>query len=204
MENCTITISRGYGSGGRQVGLILSKKLNIPYYDNELFLFAAEESGISENLFAANDEKLASRIQNIILKKNYETKLIPPTSKKFTSADNLFSYQAYIIKELAKKRPCIFIGRAADFILKSFTNVIRVNIEAPFETCVKNVMKMYSVSEDEAKNRIKKIDKERNSYYRYHTGNQRLDPLNYDIMLNTEKISWDTCADIIIDYCHRR
>ena len=54
-----ITISREFGSGGREIGVCLAKKLGIPVYDKELIAMAAEDSNISEDLFHANDEVIA-------------------------------------------------------------------------------------------------------------------------------------------------
>ena len=59
-----ITVSRELGSGGREVGLRLAKKLGIPFYDKELIAMAAEDSNISEDLFHANDEVIAYPISS--------------------------------------------------------------------------------------------------------------------------------------------
>ena len=43
-----ITIGREFGSGGREVGMELAKKLGVKCYDKELIAIAAKESGLSE------------------------------------------------------------------------------------------------------------------------------------------------------------
>jgi len=201
MKDFIITISRGYGSKGKQIGMALAEELGIPYFDRELFKMASEESGISEQLFAQCDEKINSRFLGILSKRDYEMEVISPDSKKFTSEDNLFNYQAYIIRELAKKGSCIFIGRAADFVLRDRDNVLRINVEAPFDCCVKKVMEMFSLTEQEAARRIVKIDSERNEYYRYHTGRDRRDSLNYDLTINTENLDREAVVELIKRVC---
>lgn len=57
-ENFVITIARGYGSGGRTIGKMLSKNLSIPFYDRDLVYMASEESGINVKLFGQNDESV--------------------------------------------------------------------------------------------------------------------------------------------------
>ena len=52
-----ITISRQYGSGGREIGQKLAEHYNIPFYDNEIITRAAKESGLCEELFETHDEK---------------------------------------------------------------------------------------------------------------------------------------------------
>ena len=57
-KNLVIAIERQYGSGGRSIGILLSKQLGIPWYDKELSGMAAEKSGINEGLFIDADETL--------------------------------------------------------------------------------------------------------------------------------------------------
>ena len=101
MNNVVITIARQYGSGGRTIGEMLAKKLNVHYYDKELMKLASDDSGINEALFVNADEKVKSTKLFHIAKKEYHGELIPPESDDFTSTDNLFNYQAKIIKDLA-------------------------------------------------------------------------------------------------------
>ena len=201
MKNYVITISRGFGSGGKTIGKMLAEELNIPYYDNEILSLASEASGINEGLFAQNDEKLKgiSLLKTIISKGHFNSGDTEIT-KNFTSPENIFKFQAKVIKELAEKESFVIIGRAADYILKDYDNVISVNIQAPFETCVKAVMKQYKVDDKEAQRIICKTDRERAEYYEYHTGNSWNDELNYDISLNTARISWEKCVQLIKQY----
>ena len=119
-ENIVITISRQYGSGGKTVGEMLSKKLGFHYYDRELMRLASEESGINETLFASVDETVKNNGLFKPSKNIYEGQLISPESDDFTSDDNLFNYQAMIIRKLAEQQSCIIVGRCADFILKDY------------------------------------------------------------------------------------
>ena len=169
MENkIVITIARGYGSGGKTVGKMLSKELNIPFYDREILYMASDDSGINLNLFQKNDEEINIGLFDSSTKK-YNGGLIPPEDSKFTSKENLFNYQAKIIKSLAEKESCIIVGRCADFILKDYDNVIKVFIWAPHETCVNTIMDMFAMSEKDADKKIRKIDKHRSEYYHYYT-----------------------------------
>jgi len=201
MKNYVITISRGYGSGGKTIGKMLANELNIPYYDNEILTIASEASGVNEGLFAQNDEKLKGiSLLKTILSKGHFNNGDTEITKNFTSPENIFKYQAKVIKELAEKESFVIIGRAADYILKDYDNVISVNIQAPFETCVKAVMKQSKVDDKEAQRIICKIDRERAEYYEYHTGNSWNDELNYDLSLNTARISWEKCVELIKEY----
>ena len=101
-KNIVITIARQYGSGGKTIGEMLSKELNIPYYDKDLMKLASDDSGINEALFNKADETIKNTSLFKAAKKVYQGELIPPESDDFTSNENLFNYQAKIMKELAR------------------------------------------------------------------------------------------------------
>ena len=96
-----ITIARQYGSGGKTIGEMLSKELGVEYYNKDLILKASEESGINVSLFANADEK-SKGLFNKLKKKNYGGEVLDPSDSNFTSEENLFNYQAKIIRELAE------------------------------------------------------------------------------------------------------
>ena len=98
MDDLVITIAREFGSGGHQIGERLSKKLGIPYYDKDLIKLASEDSGINEGLFGLADEKSSGGLFKKA--KVYDGGISKPDSSDFTSEENLFSFQAKIIKEL--------------------------------------------------------------------------------------------------------
>gem|GEM_PF-61892 len=168
-EKFVITIARGYGSGGRTIGKMLSKNLSIPFYDRDLVYMASEESGINVKLFGQNDESVKKSIFSPASDR-YTGDLIPPESSAFVSHKNIFNYQAKIIKDLAVKGSCIIVGRCADYILRDMPNVVKVFVWAPMSDCIKNVKVLEpSLSDKEAERKIKKIDAHRSDYYRYYT-----------------------------------
>ena len=116
MKKTVITIARSYGSGGRTLGKLLAEELGINCYDREILRMASDDSGINEALFGQTDEKLKkSPLFRIARKNPYKGGVIPPESADFVSDDNLFNYQAKVIRELAEEESCIIIGRCADY-----------------------------------------------------------------------------------------
>lgn len=106
MKKTVITIARSYGSGGRTLGKLLAEELGINCYDREILRMASDDSGINEALFGQTDEKLKkSPLFRIARKNPYKGGVIPPESADFVSDDNLFNYQAKVIRELAEKSP---------------------------------------------------------------------------------------------------
>ena len=198
MKNYVITIERGYGSGGRSIGMEIANKLGIKYYDEEILTMASDESGIDMALFRKNDEKV--NFPSFARKGVFAGGVIPPDSKKFASEQNLFNYQARVLRKLAEKESFVAIGRASNHVLSDIDNVFSFCVQAPFDVCTNVVMERFSYSKVKAEKIIRKIDKERSDFYYYYTGKKWNDPVYYDLSLNTGKMSWDKCAEIIIKY----
>ncbi|MCI8650258.1 MAG: cytidylate kinase-like family protein [Anaerotruncus sp.] len=202
MQNYVITIARGYGSGGKTIGKQLAQELKIPYYDKELLRRASDESGINEALFAQTDEQLKKRPMLFKpSKRAYTGEVISPESSDFTSEQNLFNYQAKVIKDIAQTETCVIVGRCADFVLKDMPHVLRLFIHAPFDYCVEKTMERHiGMSKDEAIRFIRKTDKRRGEYYRYFTGHDWQDANNYDLCINSSQLGWDKCIALVRSY----
>lgn len=151
MDNFVITIARGFGSGGKQIGLALSKQLGIPCYESQILSMASNYSGINKDLFFQVDEKLRGyHLIKRLMKSANKDDIVEPTDKSFISDVNLYNIQAKIIKELAKQQSCIIIGKCANHLLRDYDNTVSVYIEAPRAFCVKNVIERLGVTEEEA------------------------------------------------------
>ena len=203
MENRVITIARSYGSGGRKMGKLLAKEMGFEYYDREILRIASDESGISEELFNQADEVKRMPLFRIA-RDVYTGEVIPPDSDDFISNENLFRYQAKIIRELAATRSCVIVGRCANFILRGRENVLNVFVTAPVVDCVRRVMETDGLNLEEAEKKIKKVDKRRADYFKYFTGREWHDAALYDLCLNTGHMSEQKCVDIVRAYMDAR
>jgi len=204
MKHTVITIARQYGSGGKTIGEMLAKDLGIQCYNREILRMASDDSGINERFFNTQDEKLKKTSLFKIAKKVYSGELLPPDSDDFVSTDNLFNYQAKIIKELAQKESCVIIGRCADFVLKDEPEVTSVFVHASEEFCLDNAMERHSMSEKEMERFIHKTDKVRGEFYKYHTGREWNDARNYDLCLDSSKLGFEKCLNVIKSYIEIR
>jgi cytidylate kinase len=198
MADYVITIAREYGSGGKIIGGMLSERLRIKYYDKDLIRLASEESGINERFFHLADE----RLKGILFRKSgiYHGGVIPPDSGDFMSDENLFNFQAQIIKQLAEKESCVIVGRCADYILRECPRVLRVFLYADRGTSVKNVVDLYGVTAREAERLIEKTNKARREYYRHYTGREWENAKNYDLCLDTSRLGFEKYVDMIENY----
>ncbi|WP_343208100.1 cytidylate kinase-like family protein [Anaerolentibacter hominis] len=204
MEKVVITIARQYGSGGKTVGRMLAQDLGIPCYEREILKMASEDSGINEKLFAQVDEKLKAGFFSKLVGNVYSGDLISPESENFVSNDNLFNYQAKVLKELAERESFVVIGRCADFILKDRPNVISVFVHAPKDFCLEMAAERHGRTPHEMEKFVQKVDKYRADYYKYYTGHDWLNAKNYDLCLDSSKLGFDKCVDAIKGYMEVR
>ena len=194
-----VTIARGYGSGGRTIGKMLADSLGVKFYDKDLIRMASDVSGINESLFGQSDEKTKS---GVFGKPGvYKGEVIAPGKSGFISEENLFNYQAMVIKQIAGEGSCVIVGRCADYVLRDDPSVVRVFIYADEEACIKNAADVKGITDRrEALKTIASTDKERAAYYKAHTGREWIDARNYDLCLNSGNLGFDKCVEIITNF----
>ena len=194
-----ITIGRENGSGGRYISEELSKKLNIKLYDKELTKKVSEDNNINIDLLEEVDEKqkksfwytMAMASMAMTDSVNSLTEL--PTNEQF------FLKTAKAIEELYETESCVIIGRCANSILKNKKNVLSIFVYSSDEEFkVQRKVRYAGLNEKEAVKIIRKMDKERASYYNYYTDGKWGAKEEYDLCIDTSKIGVDNAVELII------
>ena len=195
-----ITISRQFGSGGREIGARLAEKLRIPFYDNELISRAAKESGFAESAFENVEKKATnSLLYSIAMGMNaYGNQDIGFTHLSLD--DQIYLAQSNVIRKVAQEGPCVIVGRCADYILRDFDNVVNVYIWAGLEARKKRVISQYQVKENKAEEELLKSDKRRANYYNYHASEKWGKAENYHLSLRSDFIGIDHSVECILRY----
>ena len=178
-NNLIISISREHGTNGKEIGRLVAKKLNIPFYDKEEI------------------KKFA--IQNKMIDNNYTEEEI---YDKFLSLDvkkEAIINQAKVIKKIANNGDAVIIGRCADYILNYNDNLVKVFIYSPLDYKIKNIMKNYGDNEKEAKKHIIASDKSRAAYYGVIANKVWGDKNNYDLCIDA-RIGNENVVKIICNY----
>lgn len=191
MSKRIITINRMYGSGGRAIGKALAEELGIGFYDKELIEIAAKDKNIPFGELADVDEKRPGAWSFPV---NHEIQ-ISPDYRAIPMNDVLFELQRDIILSLSDKEDCVIVGRCANHILQDRT--LSVFIYAPFETRVKNVMARLDREEKSARKLVKRMDKERKSYYEFFTDENWLDMGQYDLCIDSSKFTTEEIVKIL-------
>lgn len=195
-----ITISRQFGSGGREIGKKLAQRLSVDFYDKELISLAAKESGIDPSVFEHIDEQATNSLLYSLSLGMYgfgQTGYTP--RDQISINDRLYLLQHEIIRKLADK-PCVIVGRCADYILKERKNCISIFIYADMDYRIKRAVDIRNVPKEKAENVIRKTDKTRANYYQFYTEQKWGVPDNYHLCLNSAKLSPEKAVDVIENY----
>ena len=195
-----ITISRQYGSGGREIGAKIAEHFGIPFYDNELITRAAKESGFAEAHFE-NAEKKASNslLYSIAMGMNsYGNQEMGFTHLSLD--DRIFLAQSDVIRKVAAEGPCVIVGRCADYVLKDFDNVINVFIWADMPFRRERAIRIDGLPENKAEENILKIDKRRANYYNYHASEKWGRAENYHLSVKSSYAGIDHAVKVICTF----
>lgn len=188
-----ITISREYGSGGHQIGEALAKELGITFYDKELISLVAQEGRFSEKFVSENEQKLPTSLLYQMIMQDYEA----PLDKSLSYDDALFVAQSKVIRRIVSEKPCVIVGRCADYILRERPNTINIFLFGDLKSKTERVISEYGISSDEAPNKIIQTDKARKEHYFHYTGRKWGDSRNYHATFNTSHITVSQTTEIL-------
>lgn len=187
-----ITIGRQHGSSGREIARLLAEKLNYKCYDKEIVDEAANHSDFSRDLIDAFDEKRMSAF--ILHAGGYGL------NENFRLNMQVVSAQFEAMRNIADKGNCIFVGRCADYILRDYDDLVSVFILGDMDERLKCLERRQGLDEAEARKKIKEVDKDRSSFYRYYSDQTWGDAQNYDMCINSSKLGVEGTVQVILDY----
>lgn len=197
-----ITVGRQYGSGGREIGTALARRLGIEYYDDMLLKKAAEESGLCEELLRSFDERPKSFLFSVALDPYFFS--LSSINSRGSIEQQVYLATYDTIKKLADRGPCVLIGRCADYALKDRNDVINLFITAPLASRIKRVAMRNGISEDEAKERIRKCDKDRAAYYNFYSSKEWGDAKSYDLCIDSSLLGIEGTVGLLEDMLRRK
>ena len=180
-----ITIARQHGSGGKQIGLLVAQQLHIPFYCKEMMALAAHESGLDEEFISDLHKNTPDVLRDLYLSTG--------------AVRQAMAAQRKIIRKIADAGSCVIVGRAADYVLRDYSNVVRVFVRAPEAYKVKRIMEVYGDTAEEAQKNIQRSDKARGAYYHYISGKHWGDGDNYELVLDSSA-GIEKTVEMIVKY----
>ena len=155
-----ITISREFGSGGREIGKKLADSLGIDFYDKELLEIASKESGITQELFVKHDENYTNSFLYSLVMGNYPVTPDGRINPELPLNQKIFLAQFDTIRSLAEKGPCVIVGRCADYVLKNNDNVINFFITGSMPQKRRRILERYDIEKNKVEDFIRQAPRQ--------------------------------------------
>ncbi len=190
-----ITISRTFGSGGREVGKRLAEALGYAYYDKELINLIAEETGFAKEFVERYSESGFGQTYAIHTARTFTLPYQMP-------GEQLQIAQSNILKKIAEEGNCVIVGRRADYILRGYDPlkifIYASDMDGRIERCYAKVPDEKKISQKEMQKNILAIDKDRAKYYNYFCDQKWGDMHNYNICIDTSKVAVKKAVDMLV------
>ena len=196
MSAYVITISREFGSGGREIGEKLADSLGIRCYDKSIITLAADKSGLSPEYIEKAEESIFSPFLHNLTYSSFSTFDAMAVYEAPTS-DKMFLAQSAVIKELAAAGSCVIVGRCGDYVLRDNPNILKLFITGKFEDRVARAVSRYKLPPEKADAAVKKTDKSRANYYKYYTNLPWGDVNHFDLVINTSYSGIDGAVEAV-------
>lgn len=197
-----VTLSREHGSGGREIGKRLAQMLQIGFYDKELLEIASKQSGISREVFEANDEKpINSQLYTLPFGRGPSHGVV---GQEIPLSQKLFLAQFDAIRRLAAQEDCVIVGRCADYALRDEPDCLRVFIYAPLNERVARIKQTNEMTSREARELIRHIDKKRAAYHNDYADTRWGEAQSYHICLDSSLTGIEGAAVLLRDLIRMR
>ncbi len=196
-----INLGRELGSGGRIIGKRVAEQLGIEFYDKRLIKLAAQQSGISAELFERVDEH--SRRKTLSTLVSY---LRNPFSGSEAASDNvisaeaLFEIQSDVIRKIAQRGSALFVGRCSDYILRDYPLSINVFVTASRADRIARIAALHSVDEQQAERMIERCDEQRADFYNFYGTGEWGHASSYHLCINSSLLGIEQTADYIVEF----
>ena len=175
-----IVIGRQCGSGGHDIGKELAGKLGFAFYDNEIIQMTAGSTGYTPKFIQEHEENMTNSFLYDLVSQMYiysDTQEAP--------RDAIFESEGKVIRSLADQENCVILGRCADYFLRERPNCLKVYLHAPEDYRVKRIMDTENLSEEDARQKVRRMDRRRSDNYHYYTRRIWGHSKNYDLTIDT-------------------
>lgn len=197
MSKTIITISREFGSGGRDIGKKVAESLGYAFYDRTLIDLSIQQDKLSAESMREIEEKLNEvMLFKLAVNGSYaehfwgDAMILP--------LDTMFLMQEKIIKNLVEKGPCVIIGTGADFVLRDRTDCLSVFIYSDMNSKVRRAVAEYGVPSDKVEDKIRHRDKVRAEHYNKCTFQKWGEAKNYDLCINSDGVGIEKTIALIL------
>lgn len=204
-DKFVINIGRQLGSGGRAVGEAVAKRLGIGVYDKQLINLAAEQSGLCPEIFEKADEKESRNLVSTFIAYLRSPFVGSEYAGDYVlSSDTLFKIQSDVIRDLAARESCVFVGRCADYILRDHPRVVNVFIAAGRAERAERLCRQHGITPAEAESLMDRADSRRAAYYNYYSSGTWGMAATYHLCVDSSALGIDGTTDFVLEFVERK
>jgi CMP/dCMP kinase len=194
-----ITISREFGAGGSELGVLLGESLGWPVLDHELVGKLAARLSCEEGEVVAMAEHAPSFLERLAAVATVtapESRVhSPPWS---TDPDCVAAAAREVLLEAARSLPLIVVGHGGNCLFRDRPDVFRVRVTAPVDVRVRRVARRSGVTPTQAAATVRRRDSDRQQYLQRYYQSDVNDPYGYDVQINTGTVSLETAAQLVL------
>lgn len=197
MDNLIICVGRQLGSGGCEIAQKLAKVFDCKYYDTELINLAAKRSGFNPKIFEKQDEN-HGMLKSLF--SSFSGRLGRSTSNFYNnsmSQESLFQVQSEAIWKAAQEDNCVFVGRCADYILRTKPGLFSIFITADIDERTQVVAERLNCDTETARKYIQRKESQRANYYNFYTSKKWGAASSYDLCINSSLLGIERTAELI-------
>ena len=204
-DKFVINIGRQLGSGGKAVGEAVARRLGIGVYDKQLINLAAEQSGLCPEVFERVDEKesrnlfstLVAYLRSPFVGSEY-------AGSNVLSNDALFKIQSDVIRDLAARESCIFVGRCADYILREHPRCVNIFVSASREDRIERLVRTRRLTPEAAEQLMDSTDEKRADYYNYYSNRTWGAAATYHLCIDSSVLGIDGTAAFAEEFIRKK
>lgn len=190
-----ITVSREYGSGGHAVAEEVARQLGVACYDSQLIQMAASEAGYAPEFVQASEENAAvARPSDFFAWYGGTDPDVDPSTQ-----ERLFHAEELAIREIASRESCVIVGRLANRVLADHPRALHVFVSAKEPDKVARVMGREGLTEQQAAEKIRRVERERAEYSRRFAHAERGRAHDYDVCLSSSAYGVERTADVVVE-----
>lgn len=186
-----IAISREYGSGGRRIAAGLAEALGLTFHDRDIIRVMARRLNLPDRVVEDSEQKLNNTLLYDLLAQFYEF------SENMPEKDRLYEEEKKLVREYAAAGSCVILGRCSNITLKDYPNVFRLFLYADEDYKTRELMRRDGLSREAAEKKMREINHERATHYKYYTGREWGDARNYDLCVNVSRFTEDQIIDMV-------
>ena len=194
-KNVIITISRQFGSNGREIARKLAEYLDISYYNKQILEKIAVNMGVCADFFKDQNQD-ANGLFTIESKGLLGLRNITELSVN----TQIYDMASDFIQKISQREDAVIVGRCADYALEDNPYAVSVFIKASLDERVQRIKRIYELNDSKAADLIQKTDKRRASYYNYYSSKKWGEAKSYNLCIDSGLVGIDGAIDMILKF----